>query len=43
MKKDYLYVKCWNEKGKYVGVKAINSFSDLKQIAITYPKFEYIN
>lgn len=42
MAKEYIYIKCWNSKGNFVGVLAVHSFKELRQWANIYPKYEYV-
>ena len=43
MEKEYIFIKCWNKKGVYVGVLAISSKKELENFSRVYPRFEYIS
>ena len=43
MKKDFIYIKCWNKRGAYVGILAISSKKELENFSRVYSRFEYIS
>ena len=43
MKKEYLYIKCFNIKGKVVGTLAISNFEELFMWSKVYPKWEFLS
>ncbi|MDY0193685.1 MAG: hypothetical protein RBR93_09165 [Aliarcobacter butzleri] len=42
MQKEYIYIKCWNEKGNYVGILAVYSAKEMEKYAKIYPRYEYV-
>lgn len=38
-----LYIRVWNTKNKFVGVISVKTIDDIKRLANTYPKYQYIN
>lgn len=38
-----LYIRVWNSKNKFVGVISVKTIDDIKRLANTYPRYEYLN
>ncbi len=38
-----LYIRVWNNKNKFVGVISVKTIDDIKRLANTYPRYEYLN